>query len=306
MKKRAASQAIWVLIVGALTLIGLFFISTLFGKTKDISEDITDYRICKDGNRGIVQTRLEAFDWVIAEQGVRHCKTERVTVASGKEYETIAKKMALCWDEYLEGKEKIFETQDANYCAFCSVLEFEDKNKKLNQLSKYLNENKLKGSEKTYLEYLSEIKATGDDKENLYNLELENNVFIDTSKRLAILFVMYEDAYPGLTNQPRAPLTFLGGAIGAAGGSILGFYYLGLAALCTTIVGCAASIGLVAIGTGVGATSGYAIGSDRSADWRARVLVTEYDKEKLEQLRCTKLEGIDYLKIEKNENIFKR
>ena len=302
MKAKGAAQAISIIIIAALTVIGLVLLFPLFGKTKTVSEDITDYQICKDGNIGVVKTRVTLFDWVIAEQGVKHCRTERVKVSSGKEYETIAKKMALCWDEYLQGKEPVFVTEDNNYCAFCSVLEFEDKNKKLNELSKYLSDTKMPGSENKYMQYLSEIEATGDKRTQLDNLELQNNVFIDTSKKLAVMFVMYKDAYPSGIGQPRGLTVSAGATAGALTGVGLGLYYLGAAALCVNPlapVTCIASVGLIALGTGAGATTGYLIGSDRSEDWRARILVTEYNKQKLEQLKCTQLEGLDYLRIQK-------
>ena len=297
MSNKRAAQAFWIVIVGVLTVVGLLLLFPLFSKTKALSEDLTDYHICKDGNIGIAKTRVKLFDWVIAEQGVKYCRTERVKVPSGKEYETIAKKMTLCWDMYLEGKEELFSTQDANYCAFCSVLEFEDKNKKLNELTKYLSDTKIPGSEKKYMGYLSKIEATGDKKTQLENLELQSNVFIDTSKKLAVMFVMYKDAYPGVLNQPQTLTAFGGTAIGTAtGATAMGLSYIAGLGLCSTLIGCSAGAFLIA---GAGGMSGYLIGSDRSADWRARILAIEYDKQKLEQLKCTQLEGLDYLRIQK-------
>ena len=56
---------------------------------------------------------------------------------------------------------------------------------------------------------------------------------------------------------------------------------------------------LVATGAGIGAGAGtgHLIGSDRSADWDAKILVWEYENDKLEQLQCTRLEGKDYLQM---------
>lgn len=281
--------------MAAITIIGLLFTINLFGKTKEVSEDLVDYHICREGNLGVVKTRFQAFDWVLAEKGVQHCKTEQVKIKNDKEYETIAKKMALCWDEYLEGKENVFQTQDANYCAFCSVLEFEDKNKKLNGLSKYLIETNYQAAGKSYMEYFSEVNVKKEQANFLENLEL-NNVNIDTSKKLAVMFVMYKDAYPdSLINQPRTLTAFGGTATaGVAGTLAMGISYIGGLGLCGAIVTCGVGALLIA---GTGGMTGYMIGSDRSADWRARILVTEYDKEKLSQLKCTQLEGEDYLKL---------
>lgn len=318
MNKKADSQTMWMVVIAIITVISLLILLPLFNKTKEISEDVTAYRICKDGNRGVVFTRVKLLNAVIAEQGVKHCRTEKVKVPSGKEYETLAKKMASCWDQYLEGKEEVFETKDANYCAFCSVLEFEDKTKKLNGLTKYLVEKKLStADERTYMSYLSEIEAKGEDKRKLENLELQSNVFIDTSKQQAVMFVMYKDAYPGLIGQPQGLTTFIGGTTGALAGTVagtLGVYSLGLVGLCIGsvwgIIACPLGAAIVLFTTGAGGTAGgatgYLIGSDRSADWSAKILVTEYNKQQLGKLNCTRLEGYDYLKIEQNQNVFKK
>ena len=298
MDKRADAQGMWIAIVAALVVLGAVLLFPLFWETKTISENLVDYEICKKGNLGVVKTRLEVFDWVVAEQGVKHCRTEQVKVPKEKEYETVAKKMALCWEQYLEGKEAVFSTKDANYCAFCSVLEFKDKDKRLNGLSSYLVDNKPALSDKSYMEYLSEIQVADDKRTHLENLEI-NNINIDTSKKLAIMFVMYKEAYPGPINQPRT-LTAAGGlAAGAVGGAtIMGISYIGGLGFCigTGFIGCLGTAALVA---GAGGMNGYLIGADRSADWNAKIMVTEYNKQKLEQLKCTQLEGLDYLKIQK-------
>lgn len=298
MNNKGVSEGMWFAMVGILTILSLLFISQLFGKTKEASEDLTDYRICKDGNRGIIQARLKLLgDWVIAEKGIKHCRTEPVNVKKGQEYETIAKKMSLCWDEYLEGKEALFKTKDNDYCAFCSVLEFEDKNKKLNQLSKYLSNNKASATgEKTYMEYMTGIESKENKITHLENLELDN-LNIDTSKKLAVMFIIYKDAYPGsIINQPQTLTAFGGTAAGTVIGTVaVGLSYIGGLGLCSTIIGCSAGAFLIA---GAGGASGYLIGSDRSEDWRAKILVTEYDKQNLEQLKCTQLEGLDHLKIQ--------
>lgn len=298
MTNKAASQVFWIIITAVILTLGLILLFPLFGETKNLAEDLTDYRICKDGNLAMVKTRIKFFDWVVAEQGVKHCKTERVKIRAGNEYEAIANKMALCWDSYLEGKEEVFETNDANYCAFCSILEFEDKNKKLNDLSKYLANNRPKGKEqKTYIEYLTDVEVTSNNKEAIENLDLKDSIEIDASKKYAVAFVMYKDAYPSLTNLPKG-LTALGGtSVGAISGfTLMTLSYFGGLGLCSTFIGCSAGIFLI---TGASGLSGYLIGSDRSADWRARILLTEYDKQKLEQLKCTRLDGLDYLKIQK-------
>lgn len=301
--KGVSSDAFLLVILAIIAVISIIFIFPLIREMGNVSEDLSNYHICRDGNIASVKSRVKLFDWVVAEQGVKHCRTERVNVPTGKEFETISKKMVQCWDMYLNGKEEIFQTQDANYCAFCSVLEFDDKGKSLNGLTGYLADNYVPATGEKYLQYLTEIEVTNNNKKEFYNFDLQNKLPFDTSKNLAVMFVMYKDAYPtSITNgqiisQPSVLTAWGGTAVAATATFIVnGISYVAGLGLCSTLVGCGA--GIILVGTAGGLT-GYLIGSDRSADWRAKLLVTEYDKQKLEQLKCTQLEGLDYLKIQK-------
>lgn len=296
-RKGVSADAFWLVMVAILTIIGILFIFPFIKETKEISEDLTDYHICRDGNIAVVKSRVKLLDWVVAEQGVKHCRTERVKVSKDKEYETIAKKMALCWDMYLQGKEEVFETEDASYCAFCSVLEFENKEKSLNELTGYLADNYVPSTETKYIKYLTEIEVNDKNKKEFENFDLQNKLPYDTSKNLAVMFIMYKDAYPSLINQPSALTAWGGTAVATAAGFIItGVSYVAGLGLCSTLVGCSA--GIILIGS-AGGVSGYLIGSDISAKWRAKIMLTEYEQQKLEQLKCTRLEGLDYLKIQK-------
>jgi len=296
MPKKAYATGVWVVLAAVIALAGFLILARFIGRIGEDTENLADYRTCLDGNRLAVQTRAKIMGHVFAEQGVKHCKTERVKVKAGSEYGTIAKKMGICWDMYLQGKEELFETKDSNFCAFCSVLEFEDKTKRLYGLTKYLSETDMPGTQdKKYIEHLFDIKINEKDKKPINDFDVQNGYYIDTSKKLAVMFVMYKDAYPNsIANAGQGLTTFLG-AGSAATISLVGWPVAAAFGFCGPLgLVCGASAILL---VGAGGNIGYLVGSDISANWRSRILVTEYNKEKLKELKCTQLEGTDYLKV---------
>jgi hypothetical protein len=56
-------------------------------------------------------------------------------------------------------------------------------------------------------------------------------------------------------------------------------------------VGCAVTVGAIAAmgGAAGGGAIGYLVGSDRSADWDARIMLYPYDG--IKDLKCTYMEG---------------
>ena len=169
-KRSEISDGIWVVLSAIIAVVGLLLLFPLIGETKEVTESLTDYQICKDGNLLKAKNKIKAIDWINKEEGVNHCTTQQVLVPKDKEYETITKNMALCKDQFLLGTEEVFPSKDANYCAFCSVLEFEDQSKKKEQqLSKMeqslsLKEKELEISRKTLNEQVAEKVKLGKEK----------------------------------------------------------------------------------------------------------------------------------------------
>ena len=303
------------LIVTLAVVIGFAIIYFVWLKDYRIfGEKLTDYEICKFSNLENAKLKLKIINQVAAERkGAigNKCKTEYANVPKGKELDTIAKKMAGCWDQYLEGKEDLFETEDNNYCAFCSVLTFEDK-KQLTGLTNYLMEKEApeKGGKK-YYEYLRGTSVTNDVFKQVEASHLNELHVIDTSKPQAVIFIMGKTVNPGsLTGTSSVESGVIGGGIGAAAGGIAvgGLLVktgvgLCLGGIVTGFSSCFAGAFLVTIGGGVGivagGTTGYLIGSNYDPNLDTKILLWPYTNEDLSKLKCTKLEGKDRLDIKK-------
>lgn len=305
-------------IVAFIILIGFALIYLVWMKDVRIfGERLTDYEICKFSNIENAKLKLKVGiesktlgiktgKQVIQERVGNKCKTEYITVPKGKELDVIAKKMAACWEQYLEGKEELFDTADNNYCAFCSVLTFEDK-KHLKGLTNYLIEHDAPGKKVRYFQYLTRTVVTNDVYREIENEHLNDLHEISTSKPLAIIFTMGKNVYPGGLIKASSVTT---GGIGAvAGGAIAGSVVSGLlikgAGLCLAlpVVGCIIGNLLVATvtlgGATTGAIGGYMIGSNYNPNLDTKVLLWPYTNEDLSMLQCTKLEGKDNLEIKK-------
>ena len=268
------------------------------------AEKLEDYEICRFSNIENAKLKLKISNQVITERKGNKCKTEYIDISKGKELDMIAKKMAACWDMYLEGKEDLFETEDANYCAFCSVLTFEDK-KQLSGLTKYLIDKEasdvtdVRQSRKKYYQYMTRIIVTKDFLQEVENSHLNDLHVIDTSKPLAVIFTTSKIVNPGsLTGQSK----LVSGVIGHAAGAVVSLPVLigvgacSIGTLGTGIAICTAGAFAISLATG---NIGYMMGSNYNPDRDTKILLWSYTKEDLEQLKCTKLEGKDRLDIKR-------
>jgi len=288
-------------------IIAIGFVLIYFMWLKDyrvFADELTDYTICKNSNFENAKAKLKFDNQVIAEKKGNKCKTEYIKdIPKGKETEFIAKKLAGCWDQYLEGREELFYTEDNNFCAICSVLYFDD-DKEITDLTSYLMETDVPTKPGiTYFEYLNRVVVTDENLEEVRNSELEDGtIFIDTEKDWSIIFIEGKDVNPGsLTGESSIVSAKKGALFGVIAGlvTIVGF------GLCGTGVGCIIGAFLVAAGTGGGV--GYLIGSDSNPDLDSRVLLWPYTpgdkssgiKPSLAALDCTVLEGQDGLEVKK-------
>ena len=282
-------------------IVAIVFVLIFFVWLRGIGEDLGDYTICKASNIENAKLKLKigvpilGVNQVITERIGNKCQTEYLDVPEEQEKFLIAKKLAACWDRYLEGKERLFDKEDNNYCAICTVLDFEDKNKKITDLTSYLMEKKIPNKAGlNYYDYLNRVKITKNQLEIVENEEFHERLgSIDTGTRQAVLYVEGKDVNPGsLTGESSIFLASKGTTIGAVAGlvTLVGF------GLCSTVVGCTVGVFLVAAGAG---TTGYLMGSDYDPDIDSRVLLWPY--EDLIEIKpgCTILEGQDRLDIKK-------
>lgn len=297
-KKSGVDPSILIVLI---ILIAFAFIYLVWLKDFRIfGENLSDYIICKNSNLENAKLKLKIpyTNQLLTEKQGNRCRTEYLNIPKGKEIDTIAKKMAACWDMYLEGKEELFDTIDNNYCAFCSVLTFEDK-KELKGLTEYLSKNKVAGRGKTYYQYLTNTLVTKDVFKEIENSHLNDIHTIDTTKQLAVIFTMSKNAYPssltGKSSYLQAPIGFAAGAVIPKLLAVAGY------GLCSSGIGCAVGSFLIVGAAGLaGGTIGYMIGSTNNPDLDTKILLWPYTNEDLDKLKCTQLEGKDRLDIRKS------
>jgi len=280
-------------------IVAIVFVLIFLFWVKGIDKGLGDYTICKASNIENANKKLKIgvpfiANQVITESVGNKCQTEYLDVPKNQEKFLIANKLAACWDQYLEGRERLFETEDNNYCAICSVLEFEDK-KKITDLTSYLIKKEVpKKAGLNYYDYLNRVVITKNQLEIIENEELHERLgSVDTGTRQAILYVESKDVNPGsLTGESSIVLASKGSAIGAVAGlvTLVGF------GLCSTLVGCSVGIFFVAAGAG---THGYLMGSDDDPDIDSRILLWPYEDLVEINSGCTILEGQDQLDIKK-------
>ncbi len=316
MNRKADELGFQTIVVILIILIGFILAFKWIPTFKEVYKNNMDYELCKDSNLANAKLKLTVpgTNQILTEREGNKCKTEYVKAPEDGEIPFIAKKMVNCWDMYLEGKADLFETADNNYCAFCSVIDFENKDARLEGLPSYLLKNEVKGTGKTYYEYLTSITVKKDTLAQYENSPL-SKLKIDTSNPAAVVFVSAKNANPGsLTGQSSAVeggvSAGVGAGVGTVIGAIAGYSIVTGLGLCTTVVLCLFGGGLVAFGTilttgtvigGAGGATAYgmAVGANYAPDRDSKILLIPYEKNTLEKLKCTRLEGQDYLEIKK-------
>ncbi|MEK6946270.1 MAG: hypothetical protein AABX32_01575, partial [Nanoarchaeota archaeon] len=293
-KRKKSSLGFQFLVVLIITIAGAVMYIAWLKDYRTYTENLEDYTICKNSNLENAKLKLNipTTNEVIQEHSGNKCKTEYVNVPKNKELEFTARKMAACWDMYLEGKEALFDTTDNNYCAVCSVLTFEN-TQEVRGLTQYLIENNAPNKGETYFQYLANTVVTNDEFNKIKNSNLNDLHAIDTSKPQSVIFVMYKDAYPGSWTGYSSTRSAV---VGATAGPILTTLAVVTGyGLCSTGVGCL--LGAFLVGAAGGGVTGYAIGSSYGPDMNSKIVLWPYTQEDLSKLKCTMLEGKDKLEI---------
>src|SRR3989338_3113306 len=286
--KKADTMAFQVIIILVIVIAFALIYFLWLRDYRTSGENLSDYQICKSSNFENAKLKLKIDNFAIQERSGNKCKTEYLEVPKEQELSFVARKLAGCCDQYLEGKETLFDTEDNNYCAMCSVLTFEDTGE-LKGLTSYLMDNEVPGTGgKKYYEYLNRVVVRKENLEEVENAELLGNIAsINTDVPLAVMFVEGKDVNPGsLTGASSIEQASVGTAVGSVAGGLV----LVGAGLCATLIGC--TVGAVFIGVGAG-VAGFLTGSGYNPDVDERVLLWRYTNEDLAKanFNCTILEG---------------
>ena len=292
--KKADTMAFQVIVVLVVVIAFALIYFKWLRDYRESGENLSDYQICKSSNFENAKLKLKIDNWAIQERSGNKCKTEYLKFPKEQELNLIARKLAECWDHYLEGKEALFDTEDNSCCAIFLVLNFEDK-KELKGLTSYMMDKNVPWQpDKKYYEYLNRVVVKKENLQEVENAELLGNIAsISTDVPLAVMFVEGKDINPGsLTGANSIQQASVGTAVGAVAGGVV----LVGAGLCATIVGC--TVGAVFIGVGVG-VAGFLTGSGYNPDVDERALLWRYTNQDLAKLKCTILEGQDSLEVRK-------
>lgn len=197
-------------------------------------------------------------------------------------FESAAQALADTWNEFLKGREEVFDTKTDDYCVIRRVLEFDTPNTYKGFFDYTLTHNYQETSD--YFTYLTDTSVNEGTTISTDNKELENADVIDTKTPYAAVFVMSKKPNFGkVMGAEYGAIT--GGVIGVAtaGGLIYSSGGAGVLAAAKTV-----SIGISA-GAATGAATGLIFGSSYPANWDAGMFLVPYTEENLKALNCKKL-----------------
>lgn len=272
MNKKAMMEFLVGLVI---LLVAALVILLLYGKTLALSEAQNIADQCRQSieiNAIGHVSGMELFDEV-------KCPTEYKTIESDNSEEIkkeLSHDMASCWYKMGEGEYEIFPAswlQKTQYCVICSVAEFDNKQTVTGFLD-YMAKNPApllytQGKAMSYADYLQGY-STDNSMKLEYEQETEDTV--DTSHKYATIFMYTKKGYISRG---------LGAVAGGAGGLTVGF--VGGALL---IGGWTAPAGIAIISTVAGAGGGYALGSEKTAEWESGILLAPYNTENIKKLGC--------------------
>ncbi len=289
----------------------IFFVMRTYGNV----DSVMAKRKCQQSVQ--INTRLEPKDaWKRRAQEVGElvdpygnpvkleCSTQYKTCKEEdpekiKEY--IAQEMLDCWEMFGEGEKELFETKDHRFCVVCSRVEFEE-DVEIHGFTEFLMKNRTIIDSESYWERLMGIHTDGIKQKYNENSQLKEFDKFTTDFPLAVIYYMDKDAYPDVWQYKGAEAQDMGktakavqlGSMAGAGGFAAGTtLVVGCAVVTGGVCGVVSSMALIGAstvgGAALGAGGGYAMGSDRSALWDARILLWNYND--LEDLNCTYLEG---------------
>lgn len=256
------------MVVGLLVVFSLMLVLMLFlAKIDKIKDEKLGKSICKVSVDVYSKSRLIGADFA----SEINCPTKRLSIPDS-DVEMIMNKLSMamydCWDQFGRGRLNLFsnEYKEERHCVVCHVIEFKDKDIRIGseRFSKYLKTWNIPSGEMSFEEFFLGYSTYEEDKEKQYTTELAD---INTELEYSTVFVYDKEGYLS---------KWITSGVGAAAGIILIPFTGGGSALVGTVVG--------AVGGGI---IGYNMGSDKTTDWNASIVLTPYLSDFLGNLTCT-------------------
>ena len=271
-----------VMVAAILSMVVLISILAFIKSANEGTRDIVDKQTCK---QSVEANALFRYDKLTMKTDIK-CPTKFIKSSAIKKnavFETLALAMADTWDEFLMGKQEIFDTSTQNYCVIRRVIQF-DNPEQYEGFFDYLIMHDPPNIKMPYFSYLTGFSFEEGKEALNSNIELEKNDKINTNVPYAAVFVMAKKENIG---------KILGMKYGAIAGTSVGVIAGGAIVYSTGGIGAVAAAGTVfkstAIGAVLGTGTGFLLGSKYPASWDAAMLLIPYNEESLKTLDCTKL-----------------
>ncbi len=271
-----------VTVAAILSIIVLILILAFIKTADEGTRDIIDKQTCR---QSVEANAFFRYDKLTMKTDI-NCPTKFIKSSANKKnivFETLALAMSDTWDEFLMGKQEIFDTSTQNYCVIRRVVQF-DEPEQYEGFFDYLIMHDPPNVKMPYFSYLTGFSFEEGTESLKRNIELKNNDRINTNVPYAAVFVMAKKENIGKV---------LGAEYGAIAGASIGVITGGTLVYFSGGAGAVAAAGTAAKSTAVGAfhgtATGFLLGSKYPANWDAAMLLIPYNEESLKTLDCTKL-----------------
>jgi len=278
---RKGEVEIRTIIIIALLAITFFALLSLFS-VKTLFSDILANQNCKNSVRAAMLGNVQGMDFAKEI----NCPTQYKTLKGDEEQikKQIAEEMWTCWDNFGQGKYELFSATTDNFCAICSVIDFDktakEGNIEINNFEEYIKSRRVLQSN-SLVEKMMGIKH----EELMFNPEsmptIEYN--IDTEKEYSVVFTYAKE---GFWSTGKKAVIW-----GTAAGVVTGVV------LIATGVGSPVGIAVIAATVGIaGAATAAAVPTPEAepdqqkgdaALWKAGIVLIE--KGRISELGCTNL-----------------
>lgn len=202
----------------------------------------------------------------------------------------LANSMHKCWKNFLEGRKQLFG-EEKTYCAVCSIINFEQKDKAITGFSGFLSSEKVPGQKATYSQYLFSQTPEAEKyvKENLAAKTSADSISTINEYSVVFVYAKGEENVKKAVNYlgGTAPVVAGTGIIGAVGGGAIALYAAGAVASGGTLVLVTVVGGIVGGVLSGGSLYDYLL--EHPPLWMSTVLLTRYSSDELKNIGCEEL-----------------
>jgi hypothetical protein len=267
-------------------IIIIFILASLFALIYNMASRSIDETRCKASVTAYAKLNSLPYGDTTADPANIECPTQFITIEKQNPVEMkrdVANLMYDCWNNFGEGKLLLFRQTDEKFCVVCSVIDFEDRSTRLDRFATFLMQERIPnkradGTRPTYYDYIAGHSEGTTDPTEAGRADIG---YLDGGRRYAIMFTYYKESF---WNQARNFLIYGAIASVVVGALTMAVVSGGTLTPLTVVIILGVSSGVA--GGIAGATAAEAT---TDVDWDARLIMTEYTPEKIQQLGCGEL-----------------